>query len=138
MMMVSITTTKKIANLSNFNTWYCWEREVFLAGHQQILLLCLTLRVMDRPILRRRVVSASNKTTKASSNASARSSNPNELNFGRSCSSERIPMAAAAVQVRSHDGWGLSLCIVDTPVNRDMQARSSSPQSNFVSSCTGV
>lgn len=41
-------------------------------------------------------------------------------------------MAAAAVQVRSHDGWGRSLCIVDTPAERDMQGRSSTPHTDFV------
>lgn len=70
-------------------------------------LVCRIFRVMDLPIRSRRVVRASNKTTKASSMASACLSNPQELNCGRSCSSERRPIAAAAVQVRSHDGWGL-------------------------------
>lgn len=70
---------------------------------------CLTLRVMDLPIRRRLAVSASNNATKASSTASACLSNPYELNSGRGCSSERRPTAAAAVQVRSQDGWGLPL-----------------------------
>ena len=68
---------------------------------------CLDLRVMDLPIRRRRAVSASNNATKPSSTASACLSNPYELNSGRSCSLERRPTTAAAVQVRSQDGWGL-------------------------------
>lgn len=56
---------------------------------------------------RRRAVRASNRTAKASSTASACLSNPYEPNSGISWSSERRPMAAAAVQVRSQDGWGL-------------------------------
>lgn len=64
---------------------------------------------MDLPIRSRLFVSASNNKTKVSSTASACLSNPKELNSGRSCSSERRPIAAPAVQVRSHDGWGLPL-----------------------------
>lgn len=142
-----------------------------------MFILCLALRMMDLPIRRRRAVSASSRTTKASSTASACLSSPWEIQTGRSCSSRRTPIAAAAVQVRSHDGWGLpskqhgwleytstdangfknenkkqipmntwpayekqsvtpyrSLCIADAPVARDMQGRSSSPQTNFACS----
>ena len=74
-----------------------------------MLPLCLSLRVMERPILRRRAVSASNKTSTAFSNTSLCLSNPQELNCESICSSDSRPMAAAAVQVRSHDGWGLPI-----------------------------
>ena len=56
---------------------------------------------------RRRAVSASNRTAKASSTVSACLSNPCVPNSGIRWSSERRSMAAAAVQVRSQDGWGL-------------------------------
>lgn len=71
-------------------------------------MLCLSLRMMDLPIRSRLDVSASSRTTKASSTASACLSKPSELNSGRTCSSDKRLMAAAAVQVRSHDGWGLA------------------------------
>lgn len=73
------------------------------------MLVCLILRVMDLPMRSRLLVRASNRTVKASSTASACLSNPVELNRGRSWSSESRPAAAAAVHVRSQDGWGLPL-----------------------------
>lgn len=40
-------------------------------------------------------------------------------------------MAAAAVQVRSQDGWGRSLCIGEAPMVRDTQGMPSSFQTVF-------
>lgn len=78
--------------------WFC---------RQQMLMVFLPLRVMDLPILKRRPVSESSSMTKPSSTASACFSNSQLLNCGRRLSSDRSPIAAAAVQVRSHDGCGL-------------------------------
>lgn len=74
---------------------------------QQMSQLCLSVRVIDLPMRSLLEVSAPNKAPNASSNASACLSNPNEFNSWRECSSSRRPTAAAAVHVRSHDGWGL-------------------------------
>jgi hypothetical protein len=72
---------------------------------------------MDLPIRSRLFVRASNRTVKACSTASDCVSNPMELNLGSSWSSESRPAAAAAVHVRSQDGWGLPLkkhkCVLD-------------------------
>jgi hypothetical protein len=69
--------------------------------------LCLSLRVIDRPRRTRRTVRASSKISSEHSTASACPSRSNSLSSGRMCNSERRPAAAAAVQVRSHAGWGL-------------------------------
>lgn len=120
---------------------------------------------MDLPIRRRRVVRASRSASKAFSIASAWLSKPWRLNLGTRWSSYRRLIAAAAVQLRSHDGCGLhsqkapparnitflnnlhnwqkvvylidylSLCINDTPAFREIQGMSSSPHITWALSC---
>lgn len=95
------------------------------------MLFGLTFRVMDLPIRRRLFVRASNRTVKACSTVSACLSNSAELNLGSRWSSKSRPAAAAAVHVRSQDGWGLSLCMAEVPGFSDIHERSSSPQIDF-------
>lgn len=84
-------------------SFFCFCELVF--SYTQFL--CLSLRVIDLPIRSRRLVRESSRKSSACSTASACLSNPKVLSSWRRCNSERRPAAAAAVQVRSHDGWGL-------------------------------